>query len=473
MGAFVPEASEMTFRPGAAWNPERGRLYEFTRTSIMVTEFWPKPTSWRFAQGKWRCFRPYIDLSIADRAPDELKGVFIRRQAEAYRQIPAPVRSLVRRAALAGRQFDALSLLTRVPQTVEIAEHVPILAGALSSWRDLRGDLRSHAFRTLRAMLGREKGVARSLAALRWLRLPDDLTFLRQLKRARLGRWCPISVAELGRLWPMERKPLQHLPELTAGAVTMLSLVRKFGLRRAVHPDLLVAIGEDKPTWFWWHELERSLEQLMGIRQVLKRPPALGRWCSTADVDDAIVRHHLAFERACTRNPTLCDEASLELPVQLRRKWLLAQSPISSPVHPLSGMRPLDTPAHVEAEGQEMEHCLNAGGYGQALVDRQGYGFAIDTGSERATLWLCVGIQAGVFSLDDLKGPQNAPVSATTRGVMEQWLVQHNAWASHLLHEGARPDGAAVPIPPVAETFLTSRLSSLGGGPDEDDEIPF
>ena len=55
------------FKPGTNWMPDRGKLYQFSSSSVMVIRPWPLPQAWHKGEvGGWRPACPRIDLRSAD-----------------------------------------------------------------------------------------------------------------------------------------------------------------------------------------------------------------------------------------------------------------------------------------------------------------------------------------------------------------------------------------------------------------------
>jgi hypothetical protein len=58
-----------------------------------------------------------------------------------------------------------------------------------------------------------------------------------------------------------------------------------------------------------------------------------------------------------------------------------------------------------------------------------------------------------------LHGRENAEPPLALEAAVRKWLDQHNAWARHVHHQGPRPVGPPVVVPPAALRFSSVRRS--------------
>lgn len=97
---------------------------------------------------------------------------------------------------------------------------------------------------------------------------------------------------------------------------------------------------------------------------------------------------------------------------------------VRPPLPPAKGMRPLTTADAIASEAQAMGHCL-FNRFATAILPRGWMAaYAIDL-PERATLLLKSDPNSpGLWAIVDLRGPDNAPVSAELAEFVQEWLAE-------------------------------------------------
>lgn len=108
------------------------------------------------------------------------------------------------------------------------------------------------------------------------------------------------------------------------------------------------------------------------------------------------------------------------------------------PLAGTEGIRPLDSPEALAAEAADMMHCLANGAWESDARQRQGYGYAVEAGGQRGTLWIRRDRDAPTgFQLSQLSGPGNAPPAPPVVQLVEAWMARTEAslperWQSQL-----------------------------------------
>lgn len=398
--------SPTPIRPGVNWKPDRQRLYRFTRSSITVIQPWPsalcweKLTSWRGAHTKVRL--DFLDLGTSAPYP-------YRFEVDAWSTVPPAVRQRVLRASLVGLQWNSLRLLARCPVAAQLVDEIPLLAAAAANLRILRRCQEMTApkkpWRDLRRALGVPRSRQRWRRVARLLGWPQERSFFRVLRAAGTLEpevWPLMDVARLGPVWrvPWLRKVLQHGPPLTAGRLAaVVAALELVALGRRLPARVFLDLADD-----------HAAENLAGAIQSLA---------------------HAALRHAPSQHPCFEQLDSLDA-IEHATAQLIELVPMNRPFPPpplqaVPGIRPLDSAAKLVDEGLEMDHCIGGSGFARRARAWQGYGYSVgtvDTHDRLATVWIVPSHQTpGAFTLEQIQGPSNKPVSPAIRQRVDRWLL--------------------------------------------------
>ena len=160
---------------------------------------------------------------------------------------------------------------------------------------------------------------------------------------------------------------------------------------------------------------------------------------------------HAALRHAPSQHPCFEQLDSLDA-IEDATAQLIELVPMDRPFPPpplqaVPGIRPLDSPAKLVDEGLEMDHCIGGSGFARRARAWQGYGYSVgtvDTHDRLATVWIVPSHQTpGAFTLEQIQGPSNRPVSPAIRQRVDRWLLVAKPASGHL------PDSKACDAPPV------------------------
>lgn len=418
-------------KPGVTWRPERGRLYRFTRFSVIVIEPWPRVLCWeRRGKGAWRGAWPDARLDLLEQGT--AAPYPFRFEHEAWSTVPDAVRQRLLQASFRDRQWNTLCFLARCEGAQRLIDELPLLAASAASLKLMRSadnqTIPSQPWRALRAATraGRSRDTWRRVARL--LRWPEEASLFRLLRRVgplAPQTWEASSVGALPSIWrrPWIRKLLQHGPVLTPGALSAYAGAAELAELGGQLPSRLFFDLDDEHTS---SNLAGAIRGLCAAAQEAPfspLPPA-GALGSLA-----------AIERAT--EALIPEQAKL--------------APFPAP--PLRGsptIVPLDSPQSLLIEGRAMQHCIGTGGFANRARAMSGFGYGIrdSTGARLATAWIEPSAhRAGSFRLGQLQGPSNTMVDSPVRDKVQQWLSD-NAQAHSLRCSGAtkQADGLAPPI---------------------------
>lgn len=428
---------------GAVWRVDDATLVEWDEEETRVTRPWPQPRAWRRGRtpnGAWREVFGRVHRAgwrTPPVRPRPLRPAEAARRA-AWDTVPLDIREAIEAAALGSEEWPLLSMLARCPGALELTRSVPLLAGALASCRNFRREVK-RPLRSIRALLRPADGMGRWRRIATWLGFDGSRAFVNVLRRIPPGaRFWPQDLRALQRVWshPFGRKRLLHAPRLGRELVRLLEVLRDRGGLEEVHPDLLDALAAAGP----WGSLGNRLDAvLLGWRE--RRPGRpLPAWRTVEQVEAAFV----------------------ELVAEARQEEAEALAELGFPQPPLPagpGISPIASAEELVAEGGQMQHCIGAPNWAREAGLRLGYGYRVQVGEDRATLWLQRDSTSPFgFALTQLRGPSNAAPTPAVVDAVARWLQ-----ALGVTRPALSEEWSAVQPPPSTLRYPWAR----------EDEIPF
>ena len=443
-GADMSEQGKRKLRAGAVWRAHDATLVQWSSIEVLITRPWPAPRAWSKAASEgapWvECFgRVGMHAWFTPVGPKMPPDALAVRQA--WETVPLDVRLAVKNAALRGEEWGMLTMLARCPGAMDLANSVPVLAGALAASRRFGAPV-ARPLRSARALLRRPDGMNRWRAIARWLELPHCCAFVNTLRRVpAAARLSVEDIRSLNALWahPLGKKRLLHTAILSVDAIRLLAMAMERRVLDQIHPDLVGAAAKG------------------------------GEWGGLASIfDTAVQMWQHTYPRSplpAWRNAEQVEVASTELRNEFRRvRGLAVVEDYEFPPPPFagdSGVTPLMSAEKLSAEGAVMGHCIGSQNWAQEARVRGGYAYHVGSGDDRATLWLRRDRNRALgFRIEQLKGPGNAE---PTQGAVE--LVTR--WISGL--------GSAPELPDVwlQTTPTSNRWDDIFGYSEPDDDIPF
>lgn len=434
-----------------------GKLFQFTDRHVMVLSGWPDPRAWfkRRSHG-WKATRKWADKLFSDRVfprqgegdrfgdPEDglglpegqgtLPGIpvseeharrmwyeaILKRERDAMDQfagaIPGEVAGEVRRYR--ERKWHLFNLFARCPGALDLSRGNPALAFALANnWVFHKPAVRQPV-RAARSLVFRKQK-----AILEWLGFPPTET-----SRRILAKLCPESVSNWSLLVlrellkdPDMAKMLSHLEVVNTDVLRLLS---RPVLRPYLTPTLLAEVSQGPRA-----ELNWAMRPSVLLADTVRMAERLDPW--------GCPRHFRSLRRI--------REVHNDLVVRINRrpgmreptrfKYLYNDRFPTPPFTGTDAIVPIQTPADLNLEGVEMNHCVSV--HIDAVFERREYVYKI-LKPVRATLSLVAGRTgwcAGELSLES-----NRRVSKDVRRNLFEELFR-----------SGRPDGKDEPPPPVVE----------------------
>jgi len=427
------------FHPGMVAEPQRGLVTIYGPACLVALRLWPAPSA-KLLGAEPGGGPPSLAYSLFERLGPRDPGAVLSLLASVV--VPDAVQAAIKGFCHPFEQLRGLLLIGEVPEVLELAERLPVLARALLLWRDFA----PHRWRNLgvlKRILAGQTGLALARRALRWLRLPASGAFIERLRRVvHVSDWSAADLLAL--VATLERHPsrvsaLRRVSPLSGPVIEMsaqLGLVR--ALRPAFFEDLVQIFGNFASAG---HVLRAMFEQLAELQAATGRGPARIDFLDDLQTQSAAAGEALR----ALRQPAL-PEPPLE--------GLDVPPPMAHP--PL--LRPLRTADALEAEGVAMRHCLSAKDF-RAVIARQVYFFAAQLDGERATLMLRFA-PGGLLAVSSLHGPENAPVSARLRATLDHWVAHQNLWTLFDAGPSSLP-------PPQPCPRLHTELRTWGAPPED------
>lgn len=421
---------------GAKWHPHSHKLVEWSPVGVLVTRPWPNPRAWACSargNGHWRpaAGNPWVEAWGP--APAEPPGGRLGARLAAWRTVPQEIQQAVLASTVLEQEWRMLNLLARCPGALELAQSVPLLAGALSIANYLRRTPVARPHRSARALLAGPEGMVRWRKIALWLGFDGSRAFVNLLRRATRARaWSELDLAALREVWahPLGRKRLCHAPRVDQDVVQLLRAAIGAGYIERLRVELV----NDAYAGGGWGGAARHLERAAAAWQRCHGHRALPQWRSAEELEADALRLHQAISESALRAPgTVFD---------------FPPPPLPAP----PGIRPLDSPQALAAEAGAMGHCLANGAWERLARGRQGYAYAVEVAGERGTVWIRRAPTGSTgFAVAQLQGPGNTTPAPAVVSAVATW---ESAWKP--------TDAAPLPSAWAAVAWI-----------DDDDDIPF
>jgi hypothetical protein len=411
------------------------KLLIFSNFGVEWIELWPCPAAGVKTHEKpWQRFRPEIDLNLTslirsmermakecwEKYPVYQDGrqpflpniplpVHIwkyekkKRELKIYKDaidvIPPHIKDIA--ACFPDRHFSALSFFARCPGGID--HSTPAIVRMLSEGRIFFRPNTTQPLRTARSLL--KKRQREQLARLGFA-IPSEAA-VRVLRKVPPSQ-CTVemlfylrdSLADGGKL-----KMLSHVKRINRSCVRVVS--DNYLFRLATH-ELLEEIGSmyfDEEWYFAAHQLLNFLEL-----------------CNDAG-DHPYKRKFKSVSQILDQND--------ELIKKIERLSLTGINGITFPDPPLPGTEvifPICNTTDLIREGREQHHCIAR--YARSIAQGNCYAYSIRQPEERATLLIRhAGIVNAVvhWDIEDCRAKANAPILASTKLFIEDWLGQHRS----------------------------------------------
>jgi hypothetical protein len=428
--AFAP----LQHRSGANWKPERGTLLEWHKPNVRAIRFWPQPAAWEKSrrQPAWRGTR-LVDLERIVFHSDQMPESKSRTaRAEAWATVPERVRHAITqhpfglRWASGTYAWCLLVIIGRCPGALELAEDVPLLAAALSAVLIDTPKRVTRPLRSFRTLLAAPNGMRRWRKVAGWLGFEPSRALVDYLRRARTDlRWKPEDLHDLRSAWanPKVRKYLQHTPNPGPTTASTYLEIEEANAFERIAPELRAEICTlDQASGF--HEPFRQLSAAYTLLWPDRELPRF-RTVHEVEVERERIRHAVR-EHYMTLHARATGQIRAEDAFELT---LFTQPAAAFPSPPLPGtleIQPLTEAGALEEEGRTMRHCIGNGSWASQAYNREGFGYRVEVGTERATLWISRPSGCLEFRVSQLRGPANAAPSVEVHASVERWLDEWN-----------------------------------------------
>lgn len=451
-----PDPKQQTFgnkpldlRPGRAFRD--GKLYEFSRTGIIVASQWPDMRAWRKTpKGRWKQIRPLMHLrreggmwtlqlmpkerrvrpfgrippirlrlraqpdvvALESVGPDfghpGLEGCealgFIRQEweikqdrlADAYlHPVPETLKRLA--ASFPSRHWHLLNLLARCPGADEPLASSPALGFALASCWVFRERRPSHPWRSVRSLLKQ-----RRTRIAEWLGFHGDASTLRTLEKLAPADCSIPALLILRRILPERKMVLRHMRYLNLG---LLRLLECEGESFRMSPRFLNDASESRQRM---GEAQARVRDLLWLEQNHggRRQVTLHSW------DELVSRHDRMVDRL--NRPDL----------RIRSPYVLPRPPYPDPPLRPDGfglvMEPLRNEEQLRIEGAVQRNCT--GRLGDHVAEGRIYLYRM-LRPERATVAVAPTGDGG-WRLSEIKAAENREVDAATVAAALRWAEE-------------------------------------------------
>ena len=454
----MARADRNTRSHGAVWRPASGTLVEWNWKGVCVTRPWPDPRAWfkrsepgaawvhtrgEVCASAWRA-REAASWNIFEDPAREPHPAELAR-GEAWRMVPIPVREAIEAVAVDEEAWAALSLFGRCPGSLDLAASVPLLAGALSVANRLRSRPVAQPWRSARALLKVPDGMVRWRRIAAWLGLEGSRSLVNCLRRVVVGvRWGVADFEQLRAVWadPLGRKRLCHAPRVDLPMIHLLYAGIQLGEIGRVPASLLEATFVSGG----WSDVSAHFSITVQAWRLLRPGRPIPQWSTPEELE--------------------ADREALR--VEARRIYASGggfAEGLAFPPPPIPGtpaIRPLASPAALVDEGTAMRHCIAGQSWERKARCLLGYGYAIERGEHRATVWIARRPDSpSTFFPTELRGMGNAPPDPSLVRLVAEWLAPFS---------GGAPLGEPWSRP-LAErpTELPTEIYALIG----DEDIPF
>ncbi len=405
-------------RLGTYFLPDRNRLCQFARSSILVVTLWPFPRAWRKTKkAGWIHSRADIQIPHCDcekriavlHTPTAKDGQFLLPFLDSphraclswlrlYNTVPSNVRELVSIFSTSSH-WNMLSFLARVGKPAEeLIVSNPALAFVVAHGNLFRIRPVQRPHRAARSLLKKQRratleafgfpptrSIARILA-----KLPPQACTIRHMfyLRGALGE-------------PKVLKKLQHAPRLTT---PVIRVVTDPNLQPLASPRLIEEIGAASES-----EARRISQMLDDVRSLLR---SLTYPTATAQPINSISQLQSRYSELVA----VMDDAWGAPPNSQQVAC------IQPPINGTGCIQPIMSYDEMEAESRLQDNCV--GEKRDEVVRRKAYFYRVDLPWERATLSLVR--KANEWRFGDLRARENGPVCLETWRHVKMWLDAHN-----------------------------------------------
>jgi len=397
------QAHEMAVRT------RNGLLYRYGEGLVQRIRPWPDPKAWESREGgPWEAVEPWIDLSAADGRyrPFTWQGL---EEAELWAAVPQEVVRAVVDGSLQDQQWASLQLMARVPEALELAAEVPVLAGALAVHPLLQQEPVEEPYEAARALFRLPRGMRRWRAIADWLDLSASRAFINVLRRIVFLPHRPLAVEHLLTLreaWqdPWGRKIICHARQFDRNTFDLLCIAMEQGRLTELQPGLLRDGHFDGEQ----SVVPRRFSRVASSWAVLHPGKPLPRMHSALQL---LVQY--VDLRASIRERFKLD-VRRRLPP--RRRF---------PVPPVAGLprkiMPLRSPKAMENEGVALLHCIGTPCRIESVRRLEGFAYKIQLPERRATAWISP-TGDGSFKLGEVRGPRNKRAPRELVAQVRTWL---------------------------------------------------
>ena len=403
---LLPEEDPKTPLMPALFKDGLLRRWDDTRCERLRT--WRDPAAWVSDDGEnWREHRPYdVDLSAVDyrRRPFTYQSL---SEVEAWSEVPEEVVHGVIDAHLLRHQWDSLVLFAKVPEALELAAEVPVLAAALAVHDRIRRTPAKQPYIAIRKLFQTPRGHRRWRALAGWLELPPDRAFVNVLRRVVSLPIFPLGVSHILALqdaWsnPWGRKLLCHAERMDRSNIGLLMAAMRVGRLGELRPGLLADTyndGDDSRVAWRFERYAKSWA-------VLHPKKPFPRMASGLDL--LIAQENLR------------EQISQRYKVDMGPRHPPASTFPPPPVPGAPGIEPLTNAEKLRVEGVALRHCVGSPSMEEGVCRREAFGYRI-TEPGRATAWLVPDGKGGV-KLEQLRGDLNSDVPPEVTTAVRAWL---------------------------------------------------
>ena len=445
----------MTFRAG--------KLYDFSKTGIIVASQWPDMRAWRKTPkgSRWMQIRPLLRLEksskgwsfdldrreprmqnrvsgepirfrieqdpsgeesmdadefyaeyrmeLDDDIPEDgEKSPYVvwwdkvekqRREAKAEYLQPIPEAVLDAVADYPCRHWHLLNLVSRCPGALDLVRSNPALAFCLASLWVFRNPAPCRPLRSARSLIRKPQA---EIAA--WLGFPGTRSAVRVIRKLE-ARDCTIpNLLALRQLFASHGKKLRHLPRIDSELLRLLTWEGdhcRFSVR-----FLHEMVSSTSPL-----EMSDSayVRDVLWMRQYLGEGGAL------------VVRSRLQLSKMHDR----CVDRMGRTDLRVLNHPPFPDPPLA-PSNPFLEMAPLQNEAELLAEGKIQRNCVGA--YGRRVRTGKLFVYRL-LSPERATLSVALA-RSGRWQLSEIKTSHNGKVGTETLEAVQYWVDE--AWRGSL-----------------------------------------
>jgi hypothetical protein len=365
----------------------------------------------------------------SDIAPQAEKRIAAQRAA--WATVPERVRSVVG-GLRDQRAWRVLRFLGHVPGALELFESVPWLAHALLYQALVRERPVRDVYAAARRLLRVPDGWERWRRVAGWLGFEPSRAFVRLVRRMppldfndfwlHLEQGLPAvrpEVLELRQVWadPNARKRLLHAPRVDAEVVSIVCAALRADALRRLHPDLMDAAFAGGVRG----GVARTYARLVRAWPILEPGRPVPDIRSAEELDTW-------FEELRRRVPKPGERLSGPYP--------------PPPLPDTAQITALRTEDALTVEGFQMGHCIGNGTWADRARRLDGFGYAVQVGEERASVWIVRSQPQYTFAAFEFRGPRNEPPGPQVRAAVDSWLTAHREDVQRRGKEALPPEWA-------------------------------